>query len=139
MSKLLVGLWAAAIALAGGFLFWRNKRCYQRRWQWTLTKSLCEVLVLFLTATMMPALLIVWLVVWITGPIKRPWVKTLVGVLGGIGFGFLSSFALEVLVFLGLFAVDLKTGESEGGYLNCWKRAKIEEERRGIHIVPSAA
>jgi hypothetical protein len=134
--KTLVALWAAIIALAGGWLFWRNRRRYAgKTWKWLLVKSVCELLVVLLTATMMPALLIIWLVVWATSPIKKPWLRTVVGVFSGVLFGFLSNFALEILIFLGLFAVDLKTGESEGGFLNCWRRAKKEEQERGIHLV----
>jgi len=109
--KPIVMLWAAAIAIVGSCLFWRNRRRYRRKaFLWVAMKSAVELLILFLVAALMPALLIVWLVVWVTRPIKTPWVRTIVGVLSGVVFGIFSSFALEALIFFGIFAIDLKTG-----------------------------
>ena len=126
--KPIVMLWAAAIAIVGSCLYWRNRSRYRKKpVVWVAGKSLIEILVLFLTAAVMPALLIVWLVVWVTWPIKTPWVRTVVGVLSGVTFGLFSSFALEALIFFGIFAIDMKTGSHEGGFLHCWKRAKAEE------------
>jgi hypothetical protein len=34
-------------------------------------------------------------------------------------FGIFSSFALEALIFFGIFAIDLKTGAHDGGFLHC--------------------
>lgn len=94
-------------------------------------KSAAELAVLFLTAAFLPALLIAWLVVWVTRPIKRPWVRTTVGVLTGVLFGFMSNVALEVLIILGVFSIDMKTGAHDrGGFLNCWRRAKMSESAR---------
>jgi hypothetical protein len=128
--KTVIAFWAGVLALVTGILFWRNHRRYKPRSVfWLMSKTLTELLVLVLTASVLPGLLIVWLVVWVTKPIKKPWVRTVVGVLGGIAFGLLSNFALEALIFFGIFAIDLKTGEHEGGFLRCWKRAKQQEEQ----------
>jgi lysylphosphatidylglycerol synthetase-like protein (DUF2156 family) len=126
--KTLITFWALAVTFVGGCLLWRNRLRYKRKsWFWTLGKSLSETALLFLTAALLPALLIVWLVLWITKPIKKPWVKTLVGVLSGLVFSLCSSFMLELLVVLGIFAIDLKTGDGKGGFLHCWEQAKAEE------------
>lgn len=131
MVKPIAMLWAAAIAIVGACLFWRNRTRYRSRSViWQAGKSLVEMIVLFLTAAVMPALLIVWLVVWVTKPIKTPWVRTITGVLSGVLFGFCSTFALEALIVCGIFAIDLKTGAHEGGFLHCWKRAKDEDEAK---------
>jgi len=138
--KPIVMLWAAAIAIVGSCLFWRNRRRYRRRaLLWVAMKSAVELLILFLVAALMPALLIVWLVVWVTRPIKTPWVRTVVGVLSGVVFGIFSSFALEALIFFGVFAIDLKTGAHDGGFLHCWKRAREEDaDRHPAVLVPQA-
>jgi hypothetical protein len=126
--KTVIAFWAAVLAFAGGWLCWRNRKRYMKKSVvWLISKSVTELLVLLLTASVLPALLIVWLVVWITRPIKTPWVRTVIGVLSGISFAFMSSFALEALIFLGIFAIDMKTGEHEGGFLHCWKQAKSEQ------------
>lgn len=123
--KTIVALWTVVLTAVGGWLFWRNTKSYASKSRlWVLGKTAIEVFTLFVTATLMPALLIVWLVVWVTSPIKTPWIRTFVGVLSGVCFGFLSSFALEALIFFGIFAIDMKTGaHCDGGFLNCWKRA----------------
>lgn len=129
--KSVIAFWTVALALLGGLLFWRNKRKYRHKspW-WLLGKSSVELLVLGLTAAFLPALLIVWLVTWVTRPIARPWVRTVVGVLSGIAFGFLSNVAVEVLVLLGVFSIDMKTGTHDrSGFLNCWRRAKAAEKQ----------
>jgi hypothetical protein len=128
MTKV-VAFWAAALALIGGLLLWRNSKRYPERTRlWLVSKAGFELIILLLTATLMPALLIAWLVVWATKPIKSPWVRTIVGIVSGVCFGFMSNLAIEALVFFGIFAVDMKTGAHErGGFLNCWKRAKEEQ------------
>lgn len=137
--KPMVALWALAIAFVGSCLYWRNWTRYRKRSKvWLLWKTVIETVVLFLTAAAMPALLIVWLVVWITRPIKTPWIRTVVGVLSGAVFGLFSNFALEALVFMGIFAIDLKTGAHEGGFLHCWRRAK-EEDRNHAEMKEALA
>lgn len=130
MIKSWIAFWTVAIALLGGLLFWRNRKRYRRRSAvYLIGKSLLELVLLLTTAVTLPGMLIAWCVMWATKPVKRPWMKAVVGVFTGILFGFLSSFALEALVFCGIFAIDLKTGEHDSsGFLNCWRRAKLEEK-----------
>jgi hypothetical protein len=125
-----IAFWTAALAVLGGLLFWRNKTRYRRKsMAWLVGTSTVELTILFLTATFLPALLIVWLVVWATRSIARPWVQTTLGVLTGVLFGFLSNVAVEGLILLGVCAIDMKTGQHDGGFLQCWQRAKISEAR----------
>ena len=128
--KSVVAFWATAIAVLGGLLFWRNRTKYQSKSSaWLLGKSGVELLILFLTAAFMPALLIVWLVVWATRSIENPWLRTILGVVTGIVFGFVSNVAVEVLVILGVFSIDMKTGaHDQGGFLHCWDRAKQADQ-----------
>jgi hypothetical protein len=128
--KSVIAFWSVALATLGGLLFWRNKRKYARKSvPWLLGKSAVELLILGLTAAFSPALLIVWLVTWVTRPIETPWLRTVIGVLTGVTFGFLSNVAVEVLLILGVFSIDMKTGSHErSGFLNCWSRAKHEAQ-----------
>lgn len=132
--KTVIAFWSLVLALLGGLLFWRNwKRYNQKSVTWLLGKSTLELLILFVTAVFMTPLLIVWLVAWATRPIKNSWLRTIFAVLYGITFGLLSTFALEVLIFLGIFSIDMKTGAHESsGFLACWKRAKDEESQPAI-------
>jgi hypothetical protein len=60
-------------------------------------------------------------------------------VLSGVVFGIFSSFALEALIFFGIFAIDLKTGAHDGGFLHCWKRAREEDaDRHSTMLMPEA-
>lgn len=129
--KSVIAFWIAALAVVGGLLFWRNTKRYRRKSvTWRLGKSVVELLVLILTAAFLPALLIVWLVSWATRPIKTPWLRTTIGVLTGVLFGFVSNVAVEVLVLLGVYCIDMRTGAHDGGFLHCWRRAKISEARQ---------
>jgi len=130
--KSMIACWTAGLTIPGGLLFWRNKsRYHDQSTARQAGKSVVELVILFLTATFLPALLVVWLVVWATQPIKTPWLRTTVGVLTGVVFGFLSNVAVEVLVLLGVFSIDMKTGTAEpGGCLNWWRRATISDVRQ---------
>ena len=125
MIKLWMLFWATVIAALGGLLFWRNGRKYQSNSTlWLLSKSAIEVVLLVGAAAYLPGLLIAWGVLWAVRPIQRPWVKATAGVVFGMLFGFFSNVALELLVLVGVFSIDLKTGQGErAGFLNCWKRA----------------
>lgn len=129
MSKV-IAVWTTLLSLMAALLFWRNWTKYRgRRIHWIAGKTILELGVVWLTAWQMPVLLITWLVLWTTRPIKRPWVKTVAGVIAGVVFGLVSNLAMEILMFFGLFAIDMKTGEaSQTGFLHCWKRAKIPAE-----------
>ena len=86
----------------------------------------------------MPALLIVLLVVGSPGPSRRP------------GFAPLSVCSVALvrdilqlragaLIFFGIFAIDLKTGAHDGGFLHCWKRAREEDaDRHSTMLMPEA-
>lgn len=129
MKSAWIVFWTVAVASVGGLLFLRNTKKYrQKSGVWRIGKSTIELLLLCLMATCLPALLIAWICMWICKPIKRPWVKATVGILSGVTLGFCSHFALEALVVLGAFGIDLKTGNQDGGFLQHWRRAAKREE-----------
>lgn len=130
MKTAWLAFWATALAIVGGLLFWRNTRRYfMRSVLWRIGKSLIELVILVTLAAFLPALLIAWIVLWICKPIKKPWARAVVGVLSGVALALCSHVALEVLVVLGAFGIDLKTGVHEGGFLNCWHKAKNREKQ----------
>jgi polyferredoxin len=129
MKTAWLAFWAVAITIVGGLLFWRNTKRYRLKSAvWRMGKSIVELLILVALAAFLPALLIAWIVLWICKPIKRPWARAIVGVVSGIGLALCSHVALEILVILGAFGIDLKTGAHEGGFMNCWRKAKNREK-----------
>lgn len=124
--------WAAMIAALGGLLFWRNTVRYRHKsGLWRMGKSILEMVLLIATAQFLPGMLIAWLVLWATRPIQSGWLKTLVGVITGIFFGFMSNIFAELLVLCGVFAVELKTGDQEkAGLINCYRRVKARNEMK---------
>lgn len=118
--------WTAFISLIAGILFWRNVKKYPKRnKRWNAIKTLSETTILFLTIFFAPALLIGWCIGWIVRPIKGTWIKIVVGIVSGVVLAAISSIAAEILILIGIFSIDLKTGSSTtGGWLNCYNRAK---------------
>jgi hypothetical protein len=124
--------WAAMIAILGGLLFWRNTVRYRHKSGfWRIGKSALEMVLLVATAQFLPGMLIAWLVLWATRPIQNGWLKTVVGVVSGITFGFLNNIFAELLVLFGVFAVEIKTGEEDkSGLINCYRRVKAKNEMK---------
>lgn len=119
---------ATLIATLSGLLFWRNSSRYpMHSVLWRAVKSAIEMVVVMLTALRLPVLLISWTCLWLTRPIQTPWIKVTFGVLLGTFLGFLSLYALEVLVVCGALAVDEVTGDREGFLKNLYK-AKQEAQ-----------
>jgi hypothetical protein len=128
--KTVLVFWTATILFLSGLLFWRNKRKYPgKQVVFLITKSMTELALLMLSALRLPALLCAWISLWVTRPIKEAWLRTTVGILIAVGLGYLSIFAMEIILLLSVFSIDEITG-TEHGFLKNWTKARQADERR---------
>lgn len=128
--KTVLAFWTATIVFLSGLLLWRNKRKYPAKTvKWLMTKSLTELTILVASAIRLPALLCAWIGLWVTKPIRQPWLRVTVGVLTTVVLGYLSLFAMEVVLILSVFSIDEITGEKEG-FLRNWNFARDHDRRR---------
>ncbi len=118
--------WIGLIGCLFGLLYWKNRRGYvDKTRRWYFSKSFIECGMLVLAAIFMPAIIVAYAAMWITSFFKRPSLRI------GIGFAvstilFMSiGWALEVLVIVGVFAIDLISDDFLG-YL---------EQRQKLHSV----
>lgn len=102
-----------------GLLFWRNSSRYPTKSiLWRAGKTVIELSLVLLTALRLPVMLVSWSCLWITRPIQTPWIKVTVGVAIGTILGFLSMYALELLIIIGVFGIDDITGDRDGFLMN---------------------
>ncbi len=121
MRRLYVAINLGIIALFG-IALWKNKKSYgYKSWNWRFNKSFIDTALVLLAATCLPALLVAWIVMWAVRPFTRRGVQLTLAVLLGVLFSSVGGFALEALCVLGIFAVDLVTGQQ--GIYGWWKQS----------------
>jgi len=124
MKKLYVAMFLGIAALFGLSL-WKNWYSYgYKTWKWRAGKSAIDVTLIVLAALYLPALLVGWSVMWMTRNIARRGVQITLAVLLGVLFSTIGGVALEILCILGIFSVDLLTGQ-QGVY--GWFKQQIPE------------
>jgi hypothetical protein len=132
MIKKWLALWAAAIAVLAGLLFWKNSSLYpSKSRRWCAGKSFADLALILVAAAYLPALLITWCVMWITKPIKSPGLRATAGILVGAVLGLLSTAAtgvMELVVLVSAFAIDIVTGH--GGFLGHLDRYRQQELKK---------
>jgi hypothetical protein len=130
MLKKWFAFWAAAIGVLGLLLYWKNAYTYSHQsLMWKVGKSFADLVVIILAAARLPALLVAWCILWLTRPIKTPVWRTTVAVVIGTILGVLASTtvgAMEIIVLLSVFAVDLVTGKQ--GFLG--HRQRYQEKQK---------
>jgi hypothetical protein len=114
--------WGALFASLFAVSLWRNNRKYRERSRWfRLGKAFMDAALVSLLATFCPPLLIAYCVLWATQFIPGDHViKTTCSVVAGLSFTLIGGFFLEVLLVLGVFAIDLVTGK----FFHHWTTAK---------------
>jgi asparagine N-glycosylation enzyme membrane subunit Stt3 len=118
--------WAGIIAFLFGALYLKNAHRHQdKTCQWNLSKSAIECIMLVLATAFMPAILVVYGSMWLTKGIKRPAFRMGAGVAIGTILMMLVGWALEVLVLLGVFSINLISDDFLG-YM------KERQEKRGV-------
>jgi hypothetical protein len=126
-----VAFWVTVTAILGLLLFWKNTKTYaEESVLWRIGKSLIDMGLILLCAIRLPALLIGWCVLWLTKPIEHPALRTTMAILTGMLLAVAGQTAIEILVLLSIFAVDLVTGKQ--GFLLNWKKAGEAEEKRKL-------
>ena len=114
--------WGALFASLFTVSLWHNNRKYKERSRWfRLGKAFMDAALVSLLATFCPPLLIAYCVLWATQFIPGDSViKTTCSVVAGLSFTLIGGFFLEVLLVLGVFAIDLVTGK----FFHHWTTAK---------------
>lgn len=108
----------ALLALA----YWKNTFSYSYKpIKWRIGKSVIDCTLVVLSALYLPALLVGWCVMWLTRPLNRRGVQVTLAVILGIMFSAMGGIVLEVLCVLGIFAVDLVTGQQ--GLYGWWQQS----------------
>lgn len=119
--------WVALIGLLFGALYWKNARTHKDKTrQWRVGKSAIECILLVLAAAFMPAILVVYGSMYFTKNIKRPAFRIAAGVAIGTGLMMIVSWALEFLVILGVFSIDLLSND----FLGYMKERQVKREQR---------
>ena len=123
-----IAFWAAAIAVLGGLLFWKNTAQFGvKSLSWRARKSVIEMGLILMTAVYLPALLVCWCVLWLTRPIQNQSLRITMSVVLGVSLGVMSGWALELVVLASVFGIDTVTGRD--GFLRNWARAEHKAEQ----------
>jgi hypothetical protein len=103
---------AACIATLCGLAFWKNSKSYPLKSRlWRFGKSAVDtglVLLMFLYA---PALLLMYVVTWLTSPFKNKIMQSTAAFASILAVSHLVGIVFEAVAVLGVFAVDLVTGQ----------------------------
>jgi hypothetical protein len=117
-----VTLWSLLISL----VFIRNMTKYKDQpILWNVGKSLLDSCIIVLSSIFLSPFLIAMDTAWIVGLIEKKWLKIVVGVISGIVLGAISTVSMEILIIIGIFSVDSKTGP-EKGFIHRWRKSEKE-------------
>jgi hypothetical protein len=121
--------WVGLVSLLFGALYFKNIHNHpDKTGQWRLGKTAIECILLILAAAFMPAILVIYASFYFTRNIKRPGFKMVAGVAIGTSLMMIVGWALEILVLIGVFSIDLLSND----FLSYYKER--QEKRRGVCI-----
>jgi hypothetical protein len=104
--------WAALLAALLGLAFWKNSRSYPRKSPlWRLGKATIDSGLVVLMVMYAPALLLMYVVVWLTSPFRNRIIQITAAFAAVLAVTHLAGVAFEAVAVLGVFAVDLLTGQ----------------------------
>ena len=96
----------------GGPAFWKNSKSYQdSSLRWRIFKSICDAGLAILMAALAPALLLMYVVIWLTSPFKNKIIQVSAAFASILAITHLAGVIFEAVAVLGVFAVDLLTGQ----------------------------
>jgi hypothetical protein len=99
---------AALLALA----FWKNSRSYPHKSRfWKLGKAVIDTVLVVLMVMYAPAFLLMYVVVGLTSPFKNKVVQATSAFVSILAVTHLAAVVFEAVAVLGVFAVDLLTGQ----------------------------
>lgn len=124
--------WAALISALFGVVLWKNYRYYKdKSTKFKVAKSTVETALIASSAAWMPGILIVYGSAWATKPMERkPYIRMGLAAVASVFLILASTFALELLVLIGVFSVELLAVD----YLRYVEERKIK--RTGIQELP---
>ncbi len=121
--------WTALVGALFGALYLKNNHNHKDKTvQWNLGKSIIECVLLVLAVAFMPAVIAIYGSMWITKGIKRPGFKILVGFSVGTALMIIMGWALEVLVLIGVFGIDILSDDFLGFM------AERKQQKRGVVV-----
>jgi hypothetical protein len=104
--------WAALMAALLGLAFWKNSRSYPHNSRlWRFGKAVIDTALVMLMVVYAPALLLMYVVVWLTSPFKNKIIQVTTGFASILAITHLAGVVFEAVGALGVFAVDLLTGQ----------------------------
>jgi hypothetical protein len=104
--------WAALIAALLGLASWKNSQSYPRKSRpWRLGKAVIDTGPVVLTVIYAPALLLMYVVIWLTSPFRNRIIQVSAAFAFILAITHLAGAVFEAVAALGVFAVDLLTGQ----------------------------
>jgi glycerol-3-phosphate acyltransferase PlsY len=100
------------VAALLGLAFWKNSRSYPHKSRlWRLGKAVIDAGLVGLMVVYAPALLLMYVVIWLTSPFKNKIVQVTTAFAAILAVTHLAGVVFEAVAVLGVFAVDLLTGQ----------------------------
>ena len=104
--------WAALIAALCCLAFWKNSRSYPCKSRlWRLGKALIDTGLVVLMVLYAPALLLMYVVIWLTSPFRNKVMQVTAAFASILAVTHLAGVVFEAVAVLGVFAMDLLTGQ----------------------------
>jgi uncharacterized membrane protein len=104
--------WAAMVAALLGVAFWKNSRSYPHKSPlWRLGKAVIDTGLVVLMVLYAPALLLAYVVMWLCSPFRNRVIQVTTAFASILAVTHLAGVVFEAVAVLGVFAVDLLTGQ----------------------------
>ena len=104
--------WAASMAALLGVAFWKNSRSYPHKSPvWRLGKAVIDTGLVVLMVLYAPALLLAYVVMWLCSPFRNRVIQVTTAFASILAVTHLAGVVFEAVAVLGVFAVDLLTGQ----------------------------
>ncbi|MGD0225803.1 MAG: hypothetical protein ABSF71_26020 [Terriglobia bacterium] len=104
--------WAASMAALLSLAFWKNSRSYPRKSRvWRLGKAVIDTGLVVLMVMYAPALLLMYVVIWLTSPFRNNIIQVTTAFAAILVVTHLAGVVFEAVAVLGVFAMDLLTGQ----------------------------
>jgi uncharacterized membrane protein len=95
-----------------GLAFWKNSRSYPRKSPlWRFGKAVIDTGLVVLMVIYAPALLLAYVVIWLTSPFRNKIIQVTTAFASILAITHLAGVVFEAVAVLGVFAVDLLTGQ----------------------------
>jgi hypothetical protein len=104
--------WAALVAALLGLAFWKNSRSYPHKSRfWRLGKAVIDTGLVVMMVVYAPALLLMYVVIWLCTPLRNKIIQVATAFASILAITHLAGVVFESVAVLGVFAVDLLTGQ----------------------------